>query len=495
MKLDVVPARAETVKTPVLAIGLFEDEDFASPPLSRLNEATGGLIQELLESGEFNARRGNTVVVHRPGKLAAQRLLLFGVGKRADFSPNTLREGVAAAARKVRALKRTEFAVVTRGLLDAPVGGQALAEGIVLGLYAFDEYKTPDPKAVTVKRATLIGLNPKQAQGLRVGVQRGHTIARAANDCRDLVNTPSNVLTPTELARRAQSLCRGTGVRVEVWNRRRIERERMGALLAVAQGSAEEPRFLVLEHRPARARGKPVLLVGKAVTFDTGGVSLKQAANMEDMKCDMAGGASVIATLAACGQLRVPRHVIGLVPATENMPSGTSIKPGDVVTARNGKRIEILNTDAEGRLILADALCVASERKPAAIVDLATLTGACVIALGEEATGMIGTDQPLLDSLRGAGESSGERVWQLPLWDEYRDHVKSRVADVKNVGKQRKAGAIAGAAFLEKFVADGIPWAHLDIAGPAYIEEDRPLHPHGATGWGVRLLVEWLRGA
>ncbi len=493
MTINVLTARAAEVKTPALVIGVFEDDDFASPPLAELNAATGGLIAELVQSGEFSARRGSTLTLHRPGKLKTERLVLFGVGKRADFCANALRSAVAAAARKVRTWRRTEFAVVTRGLLDARIGGQVLTEGILLGLYEFNQHKSPDPKAAEVKRATLIALDHEQAKGLRAGVALGAAIAQATNNCRDLVNEPSNLLTPTKLASRAMELCKGTGVKVEVWDKRCIVRERLGALLSVAQGSAEEPRFIIMEHKPAKAKGKPIVLVGKAVTFDTGGVSLKSATNMEDMKCDMAGGATVIATLAACGRLKLPRHVIGMVPATENMPSGTSIKPGDVVRARNGKSIEILNTDAEGRLILADALCVASERKPAAIVDLATLTGACVVALGDIATGMIGTDQPLMDALRIAGETTGDRVWQLPLWDEYREHVKSHVAEVKNVGKARQAGATAGAAFLEQFVVAGIPWAHLDIAGPAYIEEVKPLHPRGGTGWGVRLLLEWLR--
>jgi leucyl aminopeptidase len=301
---------------------------------------------------------------------------------------------------------------------------------------------------------------------------------------------PGNVATPTYIANQARELAQRHGFEVTVLDKASIVREKMGALLSVAQGSAEEPRFIALEYKGSDAA--PVVLVGKGVTFDSGGISIKPAQNMEDMKYDMSGAAAVLGTFEALGRLKPKVHVVGLIPSTENMPSGTAVKPGDVVTSHLGKTIEVINTDAEGRLILCDALSYARRYQPAAVVDIATLTGAMVVALGHTATGVMGDDEKLIEELRAAGDKAGERIWPLPLWEDYRDLMKSDIADVKNSGG-RPAGSISAGWFLKEFV-DGFPWAHLDIAGTAYTERDEPTRVKGPTGMGVRLFTEFLLG-
>jgi len=298
------------------------------------------------------------------------------------------------------------------------------------------------------------------------------------------------VCTPSYVARTAEEIAGRYGFGITVLDKAAIVREGMGALMAVAQGSAEEPRFIALEYQGAE--GAPVVLVGKGVTFDTGGISIKPAQNMEDMKYDMSGAAAVLGTFETLGRLKPPVHVVGLVPSTENMPSGTAVKPGDVVTSLLGKTIEIINTDAEGRLILCDALAYARRYRPACVLDIATLTGAIVVALGHTASGIMGTDDQLIEEVRSAGERSGERVWPLPLWDEYRDLMKSDIADVKNAGG-RPAGSISAGWFLREFV-DGFPWAHLDIAGTAYTDREDATRVKGPTGVGVRLFSEFVLG-
>jgi leucyl aminopeptidase len=319
-------------------------------------------------------------------------------------------------------------------------------------------------------------------QGHKVGeaIGAGQTFARG------LQVLPGNVATPTYLANAARELAQRHGFGITILDKAAIVREKMGALLSVAQGSAEEPRFIAMEYNGSDA--KPVVLVGKGVTFDTGGISIKPAQNMEDMKYDMSGAAAVLGTFEALGRLRPKVHVVGLIPSTENMPSGTAVKPGDVVTSHLGKTIEVINTDAEGRLILCDALSYARRYQPAAVVDIATLTGAIVVALGHNATGLMGADEKLVQEVKAAGERAGERVWELPLWEDYRDLMKSDIADIKNSGG-RPAGSISAGWFLREFV-DGFPWAHLDIAGTAYTERDEPGRVKGPTGIGVRLFTE-----
>ena len=324
-------------------------------------------------------------------------------------------------------------------------------------------------------------------------MDQGWRLAEAVCLTRDLQAHPSNTATPTFLARKAREAARRFGFSCKVLERKDLERLNMGSFLGVARGSTEPPAFIVMEYHGGRKKQAPVVIVGKGLTFDTGGISLKPPAGMDEMKFDMSGGAVTIGTLAAAAGLRLPLNLVGLVPATENMPSGSAIKPGDILTASNGKTIEVLNTDAEGRLVLADALVYAQRYKPRAVIDLATLTGACIVALGHVAAAVVGTDQKLIDKLKQAGEAVGERVWQLPLFEEFEKALKSDIADLKNIAASSVGGGtIVGAAFLKPFVGE-YPWAHLDIAGTAWVSEEKPYVPKGGTGYGVRLLIETLR--
>ncbi|MFQ5771006.1 MAG: leucyl aminopeptidase, partial [bacterium] len=323
------------------------------------------------------------------------------------------------------------------------------------------------------------------------GIQWGKVVSEAANFTRDLQNHPGNWITPTRLAEIARETAKEGGLKCDVLVKEDMEELRMGALLGVAQGSVEPPKFIVLEHNSGKANIDTIVFVGKGITFDSGGISIKPSEKMEEMKFDMSGGAAVMGALKACAQLDIPLHVVGLIPATENLPGGHSMKPGDILRTSSGKTIEIINTDAEGRLILADALDYAKRYQPRAVVDLATLTGACVVALGHYATGLFGKDSNLLSRLKQAGEKTGERLWELPLWEAYDEDIKSDYADVKN-SAGRWGGAITAAAFLAKF-ADGYPWAHLDIAGTAWSDKELAYVPKGGTGLGVRLMLQFLR--
>jgi leucyl aminopeptidase len=374
-----------------------------------------------------------------------------------------------------------------RGGVSPADAGQAIAEGLAQGAWQFiDMKRPPDDKKAVLERVDLLALDDHDAiaAGHRIGAAlgAGQTLARG------IQVLPGNVCTPTYVGHAAEELAARHGFEVTVLDKAAIAREKMGALLAVAQGSVEEPRFIVLEYKGAE--GAPIVLVGKGVTFDTGGISIKPAQNMEDMKYDMSGAAAVLGTFEVLGRLKPAAHVIGIIPSTENMPSGTAVKPGDVITSHLGKTIEVINTDAEGRLILCDALSWAKRYRPACVIDIATLTGAIVVALGNTVAGVMGSDDALVDELRQAGDRSGERVWPLPLWDEYRELMKSDIADVKNAGG-RPAGSISAGWFLREFV-DGFAWAHLDIAGTAYTDREDATRVKGPTGIGVRLFSEFV---
>jgi leucyl aminopeptidase len=384
------------------------------------------------------------------------------------------------------------------GDLDLAVAAQATVEGSELALYSFRPYKSQgeaENGPTEMERLTLVVRDASEVEDITAGADAGAAVAAGVRLARDLANHPGNVATHSYLADAAGEMAARHGMRFEAWGPEEMAAAGMGSLLSVAAGSAEPPRFLIVEHAPGGAEEQaPLVMVGKAVTFDTGGISLKPGLKMGAMKYDMSGGAAVLGALEAVGRLGLGKRVVGLVGATENMPSGTATRPGDIVTARNGVTIEVLNTDAEGRLVLADCLAYAQDLSPAAVVDIATLTGAIVIALGSQMAGMFANDDALATGLEQAAERSGERLWRLPLTSVYDDMVKSDVADLKNVAdtSPAPAGSVFGAKFLEHFV--DYPWAHLDIAGTAWDAKDDPLNPKGATGYGVRLLVDWLRG-
>ncbi|NNJ08734.1 leucyl aminopeptidase [Chloroflexales bacterium ZM16-3] len=458
-------------------------EDMALPPA----------LSGLLEPGDFAGKAKQSLLLYPRGAAVPRRLLLLGLGKAGSLSLDGVRQAAALAAQKAQDLKVAafSFALPASMSLAAAAAGQAFAEGAELGLYSFLRYKTSPSESADVTAATLFV--DADADLFQSGVAVGLAVSGGVALARDLANGPGNDITPTALGETAIDLGERHGFRVTVLDKAQLTEQGFHGILAVGQGSAQEPRFIVMEHGSAAEGAPTVCLVGKGITFDTGGISIKPAANMDDMKMDMGGAAAVLGAMQVVGELKLPLHVVGIVCSAENMPSATAYKPGDIIRTLSGKTVEVLNTDAEGRIVLADGLFYAQRYSPAAIVDLATLTGAIMVALGPHAIGMMGTSQDLADRLAAAGETTSERVWQLPLWDEYRDMMKSEIADLKNTGG-RFGGAITAGGFLSAFVGDH-PWVHLDIAGTAWVERaTRPYYARGATGIGVRLLVELLRG-
>jgi len=482
--LSAAPAGYET---PLLVVAVARGG--LPPSLAALDQATGGALGRIFSAGDFSGKKDEAALVYPPGPAA--RVLLLGMGKPEEASRTGVRRAASVAAKRARALgvPRAAFhlAAEATGGLGAADAGQAIAEGLAQGAWQYSEMKRPpEDKKPALERIDVLA--PGASEAFSAGHRVGAAIGAGQTVARGIQVLPGNVCTPSYVAQTAEEIAARHGIDVTVLDKAAIVREGMGALLAVAQGSAEEPRFIALEYKGAA--GAPVVLVGKGVTFDTGGISIKPAQNMEDMKYDMSGAAAVLGTFEMLGRLKPAVHVVGLIPSTENMPSGTAVKPGDVVTSLSGQTIEIINTDAEGRLILCDALVYARRYDPACVLDIATLTGAIVVALGHTATGVMGTDDGLIEDVRAAGERAGERVWPLPLWDEYRELMKSDIADVKNAGG-RPAGSISAGWFLREFV-DGFPWAHLDIAGTAYTDREDASRVKGPTGVGVRLFSEFV---
>jgi leucyl aminopeptidase len=412
-----------------------------------------------------------------------ERILVMGLGKREEFTLDRVRVVAAEAARALRKIGARRIGTIVHGAgaggFNAGQSAQALAEGTLLGLYRFTQYKTNNDTAKAIERVTVIERDPKRLRAINEAVRRGRILAEAANAARDLVNEPGNTLTPTELARRARAMARAARVRCEVLGPRQLRRLGTGGLLGVARGSQEPPRLVVLTYRGRRG-GPHLGLVGKGVTFDSGGISIKPAENMEAMKGDMAGAAAAIAAICAIARLELPIRVTAVVPATENLPSGTALKPGDILRAMSGKTIEVINTDAEGRLILADALTYANKRQVTHLVDAATLTGACVVALGTINSGAFTNNQAWLEKVLAAGRAAGEKIWPMPMDAEYDELIKSDIAEIKNTGG-RKGGAVTAAKFLRHFVGD-TPWVHLDIAGTSESDKEKGYQPKGATG-------------
>jgi leucyl aminopeptidase len=492
MKISVAAGRIEKQKTDGAVLMLFEGEK-PGRTAERVDTALGGTIARLMKRGDFRPKPGTVHLIYPEGRIAAERLVLAGLGKRSEFTLNRLRQAAGKAASYLRAAGASDVTLVSDGTgPDAEETAQALTEGSVLGLYRFLKYKTneEDERTKEIKTLTILTENASSVRAMQKGVRTGEVIAESTVMVRDMVSSPAADMTPTVIAARARDIAKDFGLKLQMLERRQMEKLGMGALLGVASGSVQPPKFIIVEYR--RGGKKPfIALVGKTITFDSGGISIKPSENMDKMKDDMSGGAAVLGAIRSAAALNLPLNIVGLLPATENMPSGSAYKPGDVLRTVSGQTIEIINTDAEGRLILSDALAYACRYKPAVIVDVATLTGACRIALGQEAIGMLGTDDACKQKMREAGEKTGERVWELPLWEGYYDLIKSDIADMKNTGG-RDGGAITAAALLSKFVQDR-PWVHLDIAATAWTEKDRPYTPKGATGIGVRLLTQFLR--
>jgi leucyl aminopeptidase len=494
MRVEVVQGDIVGQAGPLLVVGVAVGEGIGEQGvLSRLDTALDGMLGQVLGSGDFKGKEGQTALLYpTAGRVGAERVLLVGLGNAEDLTAERFRRAGGTAVKQAIRLEVESFAcsVHRDGPIERAAAGRAVAEGIVLGGYVFDEMKSGGEEAPQRRPQSALLLDDEAGEAVREAVRVGAAVAGAENLARTLGNLPANVATPGYLAEQAREVADRHDMRCEILGRAELEREELRTILAVAQGSDQEPKLIVLEHRGGRDDEQPLLLVGKGLTFDSGGISIKPSAGMEEMKFDMCGGAAVLGAMEAIGELRVPINVVALVPSSENLLSGSAVKPGDIVKSHLGKTIEVINTDAEGRLILADALSYGRRFEPAAIVDVATLTGSCVIALGNQASGGMGNDDRLLEEIRAAGDRVHERVWPLPMYDEYREQIRSDYADIKNSGG-RGAGTITGGWFLREFVGD-TPWVHLDIAGTASGDGKLSYQTKGATGVPTRLLVEWV---
>ena len=495
MQVTAQVGRVETASIEVLVLMHCEGETLAKQDTALLDRALGGSLNMLVQSKEFEGKANEVLLYHTQGRVPAKRLVLVGLGKKNDVTLETIRQAMGSATKRVRQTKVESFAVALPTVrpdgMSSLEMAQAMVEGAILGSYQFTVYRSEAASGQDLGSMNILIPKKGQLRQVTEGVRRGIATAEATVFVRDLCNHPSNILTPTRVASEAKTIARAEGITITILERKEIERLGMGALLGVARGSQEPPKFIILEYNGAKKKDEsPVVLVGKTITFDTGGISLKPAENMEHMKADMTGGAEVLASIRAAARLKLPLRLISILPVAENMPGGRAMKPGDIVTTLSGKTVEVQNTDAEGRLILADGLAYAMRYKPSALIDIATLTGACMVALGQFAIGMFGTDRGLKEQVRKSGQKSGERVWEMPLWEEYFEQLKSDVADMRNIGG-RVGGMITAALFLSKFVGE-CPWVHLDIASTDWSERERAYIPKGPTATGTRLLIQYL---
>ncbi len=484
-KINISSVAWNQIKSNTLVISVFEGGGLSQLG-KEVDKRFKKIITTRIKDGDFQGKLNETLILFTGS--TPTRLLLLGLGNRKDFNDEKARQASGTAIKKIQSSGLSSIAAEIPGIAKVgEVGGtQAFVEGAILGSYRFLNYKTEYKDKNNLKSISIIG------GGSRVGLKKGKIIAEAVCLARDLASHPSNVATPTRLSTEARKIAQVENMSCEVLNRDKFTKMGMGAFASVSIGADEPPKFILMEYKGGKKGEKPIAFIGKGITFDTGGISIKPSAKMDEMKYDMCGAAAVLGIMKAIAGLKPKRNIIAAIAATENMPGGRASKPGDIVKAYNGKTIEILNTDAEGRLVLADALSyVAKHHNPACMINFATLTGAVIVALGHVATGAMGNDDKLIRSIIKAGDVTGEKVWELPLWEEYCNDVKSEIADVKNLGAPGQAGSIAGGAFLKAFVGN-IPWVHLDIAGTAWWEKNQPYVPSGPSGVGVRLSIELL---
>lgn len=488
--LDVSPAAEH--ETPLLAVAITPETDQTASWFVTLDSACAGAMSAALSAGDMRGKSGDSVILYG-GDAGPKRIVLIGVGAASEIDAEGVRRFAGRAVRTAEQLRLEHVSILLRGLehIGAEVVAQGAAEGAGLAAWRYWEQQAEDEDDPRVDVRQIDVLGGEHHDDAVRGAVAGAAIARGANFARTLQTRPGNVATPTHIADEASRMAGSVGLDAKVFDEERMLEEGMHALLSVSRGSEEEARFIILEHRGGSDGEAPLVLVGKGLSFDAGGISLKPPAGMEEMKYDMSGGAAVIGAMQAIAEMGVKANVVGIVPSSENLPSGTATKPGDVIDSMAGKTIEVINTDAEGRLILADALAWGRRLAPAAMVDCATLTGSVIIALGHHASAVMGNDETVVEELRAAGERSGERCWPLPLWKEYRKQLDSPAADLKNIGG-RPGGSITAGAFLSEFVGE-TPWAHLDVAGTAWGEGSLPYQRKGALGTPTRLLIEWVR--
>jgi leucyl aminopeptidase len=492
LDIKVVIGEITKIETGAVIVGMFEGEKRLGRELGVLNRKLGRVITKSVEKGEIKGKAGEMNIFHSLGKIPAVRVAVVGLGKKDEFKLDKLRSAVAESCRALRQKKAADITVLAKSVVDGRIFSQedyaqAITEGAILGLYTFRKYFTKENDYTEVKKLTLISPKEDTLSAIKKGSNKGKIIAEAVCLSRDMINEPANYMTPSVMADIARKIAEDNKLEITVLEREDMQKLGMGALLGVSQGTVQPPKMIILRYQGRKASDIDLALVGKGITFDTGGISIKTASGMEEMKTDMSGGASVLAAVSAIAQMKLKINVTAVVPAVENMPDGGAIRPSDILKALTGKTIEIISTDAEGRLILCDALGYINKSKPKAIVDIATLTGACVVALGKQVTGIMGNDQSLVDKVIESGSEAGEAIWQLPLFEDYRENIKSDVADIKYSGSGG-AGTITAALFLSEFVGD-TPWAHMDIAGTNFTDKDKKYNVKGATGVPVRTLI------
>lgn len=494
MEIRVVPGKIAEIKADAIILNLFEGMERLSGDIATINKALDGAISQLIRQGEIKGKPNEITVIHSLGRLPATRVVVVGLGKKDKLTKDKIRGAVAETCRLLRQKNINSGVIVTQGAGIAGISlenaAQAITEGALLGTYTFRRHITREDEFRDIKEVSIICSQEESLPLLERGCHRGKILAEATNLARDMVNEPSNYMTPTNMAEVATRLAETCGLQVSIFDRDKMRELGMGALLGVAQGSHQPPKFIVLHYKGTKSGEIDVALVGKGITFDSGGISIKPSEKMEEMKSDMAGGAAVMAVLSALAQLKPRINVTAIIPATENLPGGSALKPGDILTTMSGKTVEIISTDAEGRLILADALGYAKKLGAKSIIDVATLTGACRIALGDITSGAFSNNQKLVNRVLAAGADAGEFIWQMPMYDEYKELNKSDIADIKNAGN-RYGGAITAAQFLAEFAGD-TPWVHIDIAGTALSEKVGAYLVKGATGVPVRTLVNLI---
>ena len=487
MQIRFRDASVDHIRTGLLVVPVAEKR-LEGSELRALDRALRGNLRARIQSSRFSGAEGSALLYSGAGLVPAGQILLIGLG--AESGTEVWRKTGARARREAAAIGATEVALFFSPEQNAEPAAAAVVEGAQLASYQFTKYRSNSKPAAEITSLTLFRPGLKQSAGLQKAAERALAAIPGVFLARDLINEPPSIANARFLGDQAMRSCRGRGLSVEVWNKKKIEAMRLAGLLAVNRGSHEEPRFIRIHYKPERKPKKKVALIGKGITFDSGGLSLKPSKSLETMKLDMAGGAAVIGAMSCLPKLDLDLEITGYIPTTDNLPGHNAQKPGDVIRYLNGKSIEVLNTDAEGRLILADALALAAEQKPDYMINVATLTGACMVALGTQVGGLFSNHQPLADALLRAAAATGEKLWQLPLVKEYKDSIKSNVADMKNIGGSH-GGAIIAALILQEFVGE-VPWAHLDIAGPAFAESDNIICPKGGTGFGVRTLIQFL---
>jgi len=493
VEIKVIVSDIDKIKAGAIIVNFFEGVEHLDGDIATIDKALDGAISQLISQGEIKGKISEITIIHSLGKLTADRVVVAGLGKQTELTLDKVRGAVAETCRRLRQKGVDSIATTAQGAgianISPETAAQAVTEGVLLGTYTFRKHITTEAEYGEINQFLIVTSNQAELPLLEQGCYKGRILAEATNLARDMVNEPANYMTPSHMADMATKLAETYGLKISVLEREQMQELGMGALLGVTQGSQQPPKFIILRYQGSDSAEIDMALVGKGITFDSGGISIKPSEKMGEMKGDMAGGAAVMAAISAIAQLKPKINVMTVVPATENLPGGNALKPGDILTAINGKTIEIISTDAEGRLILADALGYAKKLGAKLMVDVATLTGACRVALGDICSGSFGNNQELVDKVIAAGAEAGELIWQMPMYEQYKEQNKSEVADIKNTGG-RYAGAITAAQFLAEFVGD-TPWVHLDIAGPSMSDKERTYLVKGATGVPVRTLVNF----